>query len=369
MDEIACCLAVTLLPGVGPVLAHRLRERLGSWEAVFSGGPAALRAAGLTDHQRSLLSRPDWEKAGSIRAWADRQGCRLLVFGEPGYPPLLEKIHSAPPLLYVRGEASLLSDPQIAIVGARNATPAGRETAGRFAEALARAGLVVTSGLALGIDGAAHRGALQAGRTIAVTGTGPDSVYPRLHRELHGKILAGGGAVVTECPPGTPPAAASFPLRNRIISGLACGVLVVEAARSSGSLITARHAIEQNREVFAIPGSIHHPLARGCHDLIRRGAKLTETVQDILEEVIVLARMTLPEAGKRMREQPLPAALDERAWQVLAQTGFDVTARDVISARAGLTAAEVSSILLTLELLELVKAVPGGYVRVHTPGD
>lgn len=364
MDDTLYWLAATQLPGIGPVTLRSWLAHFNHPSALFSAKLAALKAAGLTDRQCAVLGQANWKKAMQIRDWSARHGCKLLTWHDPAYPPMLREIHDAPMLLYAQGDAALLSQPQLAIVGAREATPGGCETAYQLALDLAKAGLVITSGLARGIDGAGHRGALavEGGRTIAVVGTGLQHVYPALHRTLYKKILAAGGAIVSELAPDTPPRAYHFPLRNRLISGLACGVLVVEAAARSGSLITARYALEHNREVFAVPGSIHNPKARGCHDLIRQGAKLIDSVQDILTEIRVLARMTLPAAPEK-EPVSLCAGPDARAQKVLDQVGYEVTAQDVIIARTGLTAAEVSSILLTLELSKNVAAVPGGYVR------
>jgi DNA processing protein len=282
---------------------------------------------------------------------------------------LLRQIPYPPPLLFVHGDPDCLRAPQLAIVGTRNPTPPGRETAHRFAAHLAGAGLAITSGLALGIDAAAHQGALSGdGRTIAVMGTSLERVYPAKNRDL-AHAIAERGALVSELPIGTPAAAENFPRRNRLISGLALGVLVVEAAARSGSLITARAALDQGREVFAIPGSIHNPLAKGCHALIRQGmAKLVETADDILEELGSLAaagaeKSTLstvaPSAGAA------PDWLDDDYRQLLAAIGDGPAGVDLLVERCGLTAEVVSSMLLILELEGYVAAVPGGlYCRL-----
>jgi len=363
VDDILYWLLAAAL--YAPLPVQRWLENAREPSGIFSAKTSLLRAMGFSDRQIAAIKKPDWKNAEKIRDWTVKNHCTLLPLTDPRYPALLRGIHGAPLLLYVQGDTALLSDPQIAMVGARNASPSGLDTAVMFGRELAATGLVVTSGLALGIDGASHRGALASGKTIAVLGTGSGWIYPSSHRSLAEKILADNGAIVSELPPDTPPRGRNFPLRNRIISGLACGVLVVEAARRSGSLITARYALEQNREVFAIPGSIHNPQARGCHDLIRRGAKLVETIQDVISEISVLARSVMPKGVL----PPVPASerlTDPKACLVLAQTDYAVTPRDVIQGRSGLTAAEVSSILLILELAELVKPVPGGYVRVPT---
>ena len=275
------------------------------------------------------------------------------------------EIADPPPVLFVHGDPTLLVRPQLAMVGSRNPTPGGSETAQAFACHLAQAGLVITSGLALGIDGASHRGALEGGgATLAVAGTGLDRVYPASHRGLAHAIVAN-GALISELPPGAPPLPEHFPRRNRIISGLSAGTLVVEAAANSGSLITARLAAEQGREVFAIPGSIHNPLARGCHGLIKQDAKLVETAQDILEELAPLTGIfTLPvkHLGEKGNETPL-CTVEQKA--LLERLSFEPVAVDTIIRRSGLTPEVVSSILLTLELQGYVISSAGGcYSRI-----
>ena len=263
-------------------------------------------------------------------------------------------------MLHVIGDRRLLSTPQLAIVGSRNPSPMGQENARAFAKSLAGAGLVITSGMALGIDGAAHRGALEAGgKTIAVAGTGLDRVYPSRHRDLAHDI-AKHGALVSEYPLGMPPRPENFPVRNRLISGLSLGTLVVEAALRSGSLITARLATEQGREVFAIPGSIHSPQAKGCHALIRQGAKLVESAQDILEELGPLASV----ATHAVYDNAVSVCqLDPPTAALLKQIGHDPVSVDALIERSGLTADVVSSMLLQMELNGLVSNCPGGKVQ------
>ena len=312
------------------------------------------------------LSAPNWRGVEQDLAWLEQSGNHLLALGDPRYPPLLRQIPYPPPLLFVHGDPDCLRLPQLAIVGTRNPTPLGRETAQRFAAHLAEFGLLITSGLALGIDAAAHQGALAGGgRTIAVMGTSLDRVYPAQHRDL-AHAIAERGALVSELSTGTPPAAENFPRRNRLISGLGLGVLVVEAAAQSGSLITARLANEQGREVFAIPGSIHNPLAKGCHALIRQGAKLVETASDILEELGALAAATR-EAVSPVVAAPSSAALDEEYRQLLIAMGDESVGIDLLVDRCGLTAEALSSMLLILELEGYVAAIPGGlYSRLKT---
>jgi DNA processing protein len=328
----------------------------------------AARASGdLPAAARVALREPDWTAIDADLAWAERDGNRILSLASPEYPARLREIPDPPPLLFVHGDAGCLDTLQLAIVGSRNPTPGGRDTARAFAEHLAGAGLTITSGLALGIDTACHEGALAAGgRTLAVMGTGLDRVYPARNRGLAHAIAAAGGVLVTEFPLGTPPQPENFPRRNRIISGLSLGTLVVEAALRSGSLTTARHAVEQGREVFAIPGSIHNPLTRGCHALIRQGAKLVETAQDILEE---LPYEAVDQSSDRPESGTESGALSVEHAQLLDYMGFDDISVDQLAARSGLTAAAVSSMLLILELEGRVISRAGGrYVRSDVRG-
>ena len=352
-------LALLRAPGIGPARFARLLEHFGSAAAAFAADGPELRSLELPDAALDYLRRPDWGRVEKDLAWLERPGNHLLRLDDARYPPLLRQIPYPPPLLFVHGDPDCLRLPQLAIVGTRNPTPMGRETAQRFAAHLAEFGLLITSGLALGIDAAAHQGALAGGgRTIAVMGTGLDRVYPAQHRDL-AHAIAERGALVSEFSIGTSPAAGNFPQRNRLISGLALGVLVVEAAAQSGSLITARLANEQGREVFAIPGSIHNPLAKGCHTLIRQGAKLVETAADILEELGALAAAT-QEATSPVAAAPTSAALDEEYRQLLAAMGDEPAGIDLLVDRCGLTAEAVSSMLLILELEGYVAAIPGG---------
>jgi len=342
--------------------------------ALAAGGPEGLLRdppAGLPAELRAALRRPDESAIAADLAWAEGAGRALIAAGDPRYPRRLLEIADPPALLYVVGDAEALGLPQIAIVGSRNPTPQGAENARALAAGLARAGLVVTSGLAWGIDAAAHRGALEAeGTTIAVAGAGPDVVYPRVHRALAERIAAS-GARVTEYRPGTPPRRFHFPRRNRLIAGLALGVLVIEAGVRSGALITARLAAEHGREVLAVPGSIHNPLARGCHRLIRDGAKLVEGVADVLVEVAPGLRQALEEeAGAAPAARGAPRARpDAASRRVLAALGHDPATADRLAQRCSLTAAAVSSILSALELEGRVRALPGGrYVRAEGSG-
>lgn len=359
-STLAPWLALLRAPGIGVGAFHAILEHYDDpSEALTTDGLSALPAAA-----REYLRHRPWEGVADDLAWAGGDDNHIIVFTDPRYPALLREIADPPPVLFVRGDAALLNEAQIAIVGSRNPTPAGCETAAAFAGQLARDGLIITSGLALGIDAAAHQGALTAdGCTIAVTATGLDRVYPARHRDL-AHAIARKGALISEFPTGTPPLAEHFPRRNRIISGMSLGVLVVEAALRSGSLITARLAGEQGREVFAIPGSIHNPLAKGCHALIRQGAKLVESANDVLEELGPLARAVATASGAAEREAAPALEPEQRA--LLQMVGDAPTSVDVLVERSGLTPPAVSSILLVLELQGLVASAPGGgYLRLH----
>lgn len=301
-------------------------------------------------------------------AWLQNHRIHLLDTHSEHYPPMLREIRRAPPILYVWGDPAVLSLPQIAIVGSRSPTPGGRENAQQFARELAANGVTVTSGLALGVDVAAHSGALSGkGRTIAVLGTGIDQIYPQRHQQMAQDIIAAGGAVVTEFPLGSSPVPANFPQRNRIISGLSFGVLVVEAAVKSGSLITARYALQQDREVFAIPGSIHNPLSRGCHALIKDGAKLVETAKDVIDEIQGFLSLKWQELDQDPNELTLKVADElvdnEHEEAILSHIGYDPISLDVLVERTGLATGELMATLLTMELKGLIGNMGNGYAR------
>lgn len=333
----------------------------GSLESLFSALPKELKQLGLKEREIAAIKNPNWDVIHDTLKQCEKINCHLISFFDQAYPERLREISDPPLLLYVRGNFQLLSNLQLAIVGTRNPTKAAFETAEKFANCLAAAGLVITSGLALGIDAACHRGALMGGTTVAVLGTGVNQIYPNTHQKLAAEIIEK-GALISEFPLNEAPKAKNFPRRNRVISGLSIGTLVVEAALHSGSLITARLANEQGREVFAIPGSIHNPLARGCHFLLRQGAKLVETAEDILEELSPFLDDLIPQKISSQISK-LPDNMGEIHEHVLAQIGFEVTAYDTIIERSGLTASEVSSILLSLELSGLVSGTARGYVR------
>ena len=358
-DELAAWLRLTLTPGL---TSERVRHLLGAF-----GGPQAALSASVTALSQHVsasvaadIKRGIAEEAVEVTAaWLEQPANHIVTLADPDYPQPLLQVPDPPPLLYVKGRLDLLRRPAFAIVGSRNASAQGAANAEAFARILSESGLTITSGLALGIDAAAHRGALaSAASSIAILGTGADIVYPARNRGLAHE-LAERGAVVSEFPLRTRPLASNFPRRNRIISGLGLGCLVVEAAAESGSLITARLANEQGREVFAIPGSIHSPLAKGCHALIKQGAKLVESASDILEELHWPAQALSAPA-------PANLATDARIRRLLDALGEDPCNRDSLAARSGLNAAEISVLVTQLELEGMVAALPGGLIqRIH----
>jgi len=355
-----------LATGVTGATCESVIEQFGSIGSAIDAPSRELLSAGLSATTIESLQQPDAEQLQRCTEWLGDDDCHLLTWSDPRYPSLLREIASPPALLFVRGDADVLNLPQLAMVGSRNATPTGIETAENFAAHLARSGFSLTSGLALGIDAAVHRATLAAGgTTIAVLGTGPDQIYPAVHTGLAEQIVAQ-GALVSEFPPGCPPRRAQFPQRNRIISGLTLGTLVVEAGTRSGALITARFAAEQGREVFAIPGSIHNPVARGCHQLIRSGAKLVETARDIVEELGGMLESYAASIEQNMVNEAVPPAraLDSDYQSLLDLMGWDPVSVDTLIKRSGLTTAEVSSMLLLLELHGRVDPLAGGrYVQ------
>ncbi len=365
-EGLADWLRLSLTEGVGTQTARELMSRFGLPEHIFSAGFPALQKCVPDKLALTLSTAPGDALLTQIEnslAWASLPGNQILTFADDDYPQSLLSIPDPPPVLYVKGRSDLLSRASVAIVGSRNATQQGLQNAGRFAEALSHAGLTVVSGLALGIDAAAHQGALSAmasqGSTVAITGTGLDLVYPARHRELAHRIAAE-GCLVSEYPLGTPAIAANFPRRNRLISGLSLGVLVVEAALQSGSLITARSALEQGREVFAIPGSIHSPLAKGCHQLIRQGAKLVESAQDILEELRWQSPVIAPEHKTRAA---VADAGQAEAGLLLNAAGHDPVSVDELAERTRLSVMAIQAGLLELELQGQIERLAGGMIR------
>jgi len=335
----------------------------GSARQVLQSSPASLRACGIDQQTAIQILHARRPEVDADLEWAEQAGNHLICYADAAYPPLLRQISDPPMLLYARGNPEALLSPQIAIVGSRNCTPGGAQNACEFAMQCAAAGLVVTSGLALGIDAAAHRGAIDiGGDTIAVMGTGVNRLYPWRNRKLAEEIVEQ-GAMISEFPLDTVARPANFPQRNRIISGLAIATLVVEATERSGSLITARLAAEQGREVMAVPGSIHNPQARGCHRLIRDGATLVRDAQDIAAELGGLFDYA-------RQQQPAPvsergAALDAAHRDLLERIGYDPVHCDSLVQRSGLTIDKLSSMLVTLEINDLIQSAPGGcYVRI-----
>jgi DNA processing protein len=377
-DELRAWLTLLRAPGLGGVGLRMLRQQAGSAYAACGDIRRFRQQAGLEQAALDWIARPDLARLDADMAWLGAPGHRLLCFDEPDFPPQLETIASPPAVLFVAGDPAALLMPQVAIVGARSATAQGLATARDFARTFSRAGLVVTSGMAEGIDGAAHAGALEAGgATVAVMGTGPDLVYPRKHGKLAARIVEN-GVIVSEFPPGTEARPGHFPRRNRLIAGLALGTLVVEAGLQSGSLITARLAAETGREVFALPGSIHNPLAKGCHRLIRDGARLVETAAEVIEAMAPAAQALGADLRARLQAADAPGTgmgvATERSQDpdyaaLLAALEDAPAALDELVARTGLGAAAVSSMLLLLELEgSVVAAGNGRWQRLFASG-
>lgn len=359
-DAAAAWLRLSLTPGIPAAAAQQAAAAPDGLAALLAAGPRALQEIGFPDEAARALAGPPPDWLPAVLDWLAEPGHELLTLADPDYPPLLRLAPDAPVALFLRGNRAVLAQPHFAIVGSRNPTPQGAENAHAFASYLANCGLVICSGLAAGIDAAAHRGALAAGApTTAVLGCGPDRAYPAENAGLAQRIAAD-GLIVSEYLPGTRPIRENFPRRNRIISGLALGVLVVEAAQRSGSLITARLAGDQGREVFAIPGSIHNPLARGCHALIRQGAVLVETAHDILAELRPLTGVSAQPESRATNSVPVAPEPDGDYRKLLEALAHDPAGVDGLAVRTGLTAAEVSSMMLILELQGVVESLPGG---------
>ena len=362
-EESRAVVLLSLAQGISPSDISELQRKCDSLAAAIAQPlrpccegltrKLAQRLQGLASQQATLSDRAD-----QLLQWCLDHHVRCLTNLDKDYPVLLKEVTGAPPVLFVRGDVGVLSLPQLAMVGSRNASPQGLQTAGLFGRALAASGFVVTSGLALGIDGAVHRGALQSGHTVAVLGTGIDVVYPRQHQPLYQTILDNGGAIVSEFVPGTPPLPSNFPRRNRVISGLSLGVLVIEAALKSGSLITARYALEQGREVFAIPGSIHNPLSKGVHQLLKQGATLVESAGDIVEQLGGMLSYLAEEGGPEVTDISGDESL------LLAALGFDPVDVDTLVARTGLPPRDVTRMLMMLELDGKLVSINGCFQRL-----
>jgi DNA processing protein len=348
-------LALSLTRGLGGESARRLLKEFGSPDAIYAAPVSSLKSVVKTDVAAEISRGIADETVDPALAWLEDNNNHIVTLADSDYPQALLNIPDPPLLLYVKGRLDLLNRPALAVVGSRSATPQGINNAEAFAKSLSDAGLCIISGMAHGIDAAAHRGALRGqGGSIAIVGTGLDIVYPAANRDL-AHMLAQQGTLVSEFPLATPPLAANFPRRNRLISGMSLGCLVVEASLQSGSLITARLALEQGRDVFAIPGSIHAPQSKGCHALLKQGAKLVETAQDILEEL-----------GGVLASPAQPSDSEGADSALLEHLGFDPVDVDTLSLRCGLTIAELSAMLLTLELSGRVCVLPGGlYQRIH----
>ena len=357
-------------PSFGGALLIKLIETLGGVAAVAAASKSDLMRAGLTDEGASAITSPDQAKIESDLQWLSHPDHHLLCWDDDAFPVLLRRIPSPPAALFIDGDPGCLWQPQIAIIGSRNPTAGGLEHARDFAATLARQGMTITSGLASGIDTAAHVAALDSGNlTIAVNGTGLDQVYPASSRGVAQRIRSQ-GAMISELPLGSPPKRQHFPSRNRIISGLSLAVLVVEAGLNSGTLITARKAAEQGRDVFALPGSLNNPMAKGCHRLIREGARLVETTADIMQELGPVAAELQMEIHQRLNlpdDPPKAPATHETSlledddyktlWEVL---GHDPKPVDTIIEQTRLSAREISSMLLLMELKGIVKKHPNG---------
>lgn len=364
-EELPYWLALLRAPAVGPITFKKLLEEFQVLSELFSNDAnhnKRLKHRGYTETLLAYLKSPPWPEIEQDLLWLEKSATQALLLTDAAYPIQLKEIAAPPPVLFVKGKVALLKTPQLAMVGSRNPSPQGITLARQFAAQLAQTGLTITSGLALGIDAASHGGALAVnGNTIAVMATGLDQIYPKSHQQLAEKIACQ-GVLVSEFLPKTPPIAENFPRRNRIISGLALGVLIVEAALRSGSLITARYANEQGREVFAIPGSIHNPLAKGCHFLLRQGAKLVESIDDILEEF-------LPGIVEKQVFSPPPVLTPQinrlaKEHRLLVEClNDDCTSIDRIIERSGFSPDKVASMLMELELQGLIVSVAGGYCR------
>ena len=389
-EELRARLQVWRAPGFGSASVQHLLSHFGNVINALDSSNNELSQAGLKPAKIEILRSTKPSDADVDLMWLDGAAQRHIISREDDHYPLsLKNTRHPPPLLFAVGNAELFNDPQIAMVGSRNPTSGGKENARAFAAHLAQNGICITSGLALGVDAESHLGALEAdGTTIAVVATGMDIIYPARNRKLAERIAAQ-GLIVSEFPIGVKPQAKNFPRRNRIISGMSVGTLVVEAALRSGSLVTAKHAMEQGREVFAIPGSIHNPMARGCHQLIRQGAKLVETASDILEEVSTqlhtfisenhdeewtqpkifmdsLEKQSTPKSNKTAENLP-EYTLDDDGRLILETLGHDPVPVDQIVLKTGLTTEEVSSMLLMLELQGYIAACGGGHYMQLNP--
>lgn len=362
--------------GINSKTAYKLSQNFTEYTDLLSCDNEQLKQFGLNDLHIEKLRHPDWEEIEKIWQWIEENSKlhHIVTLNDEIYPKFLQEVYHPPLILYVKGNVKILSQPQIAIVGSRNSSYQGNENALSLAKELVKENWIITSGLALGIDAFAHQGALEGnGKTIAVMGTGLDHIYPRSNKKLAENIIENDGALVSEFPLAYPPCAKNFPQRNRIISGLSVGVVVIEANLRSGSLITARLAMEQGREVFALPGSIHNLLAKGCHQLIRQGAKLIDSVTDITEELPKINLNELNDLHNKANLNnsiPTTSIIQEKISKnekILLQCLNDdtPTSLDVMACRSNLTITEIMAMLTHMELDDKVRKIDGGYIKIH----
>lgn len=364
-DQLKYHIALWYTPTIGTRKYLAICQRFPDLSDFFQQPQQYVKDFKLSNAAQNYLSQPDWSEIDIALAWQARPNYHIITLNDPLYPQLLKNIASPPAVLFVQGDVHCLSDPQLAIVGSRFPSPYGKDNAMQFAKEIVSDGMTVTSGMAIGIDTAAHRGALTTGQTIAVLGSGFEHIYPQQNTKLAEQI-AQSGAVISEFPLNAPVAKHHFPRRNRIISGLSLGTLVIEATLHSGALITAKQAVEQGREVFAIPGTIHTPQSKGCHSLIRQGAKLVESAYDILIEIKPALQNRLAEPIKLDKSDANESnGITMEYQQLLAQINFEPTPVDLIIAKSQLTASEVSSMLPILELKNYISPVAGGYARIQ----
>jgi DNA processing protein len=353
-------LSLTLAEGIGPSTCNKLLLEFKNPQSIFACDSKNLGNFGLKETSIRSLLNPDDEQINKILDWLNKPRHHLITIDDDDYPELLKSIHSAPPVLFAIGQREALGYVHFAIVGSRNPTMGGKRLAEEFAAELSKSGLTICSGLALGIDYHSHLGALQVNcSTVAVLGNGLNGIYPARHKKIASQIIED-GLLLSEYPPDTKPVPGNFPQRNRIISGISTGVLVVEAAKKSGSLITANYALEQGRDVFAIPGSIHNPLARGTHSLIKQGAKLVETVNDIIDELAPIASIVLNKSVSIESSQQEYDNLESDYKLLLDNMAYDIVTVDQLVKLSGLTAEVVSSMLLILDLQGMVESQQGG---------
>lgn len=364
-NETYYWLALSRIAGIGPKTGHNLLSIFPKLSDLFAAKTSTLEKLGISNELIQQIKNPPSQLIRQDLEWLAKPLHYFITYQDKLYPKLLKEIADPPLSLYVIGNPLSLSDVQIAIVGSRKPTYSGLDHAFAFAKVLAKNGLTIASGFAVGIDTKAHQGALaESGKTIAVFGTGIDIIYPQNNKNLINQIISCNGALVSELPLGSPAKAMNFPRRNRIISGLSLGVVVVEAAINSGSLITAHLAMEQGREVFALPGSIQNPFAKGCHALIREGAKLIESVDDIFEELFPIIKPLLNHPVSTESNNYSQEELASQQKKLLHYIGYEITPIDVIVERSGCSAQKISSQLLSLELKGFIKSVYGGYIKL-----